>query len=297
LAAKADPTREEAWLLLGDLAGSEGRLRYYSKALQANPRNITARKRLRQALQYQRQEKSQGVNKLADKIRLGVPFASTIQRKASLRGAMILMALAVILGTAAWTGWSSLPALAGTAAEIFPTHTPQVFLAARANPLTPTPTPTATFTPSPTPTFTPTPTHTPQPPTATPQPVVNRPGYIGSQEFWIEIDLGDQSLTAYRGSEVLRRFDISSGTWATPTVTGAYQVFNMLNYQTMAGTDYYLPDVPYVMYFYKDYAIHGAYWHNNFGVPMSHGCVNMEPSDASWVYQQTGIGTWVIIHY
>jgi lipoprotein-anchoring transpeptidase ErfK/SrfK len=135
------------------------------------------------------------------------------------------------------------------------------------------------------------------PPTETPIPAYRRPGYIGSQEFWIEIDLGDQLMNAYRGDELLRTFTISSGTWATPTVTGSFQIFNRLTYQNMAGSDYYLPDVPYVMYFYRDFAIHGAYWHDNFGVPMSHGCVNMVPDDAGWLYQRSGIGTWVIIHY
>jgi lipoprotein-anchoring transpeptidase ErfK/SrfK len=65
----------------------------------------------------------------------------------------------------------------------------------------------------------------------------------------------------------------------------------------MAGPGYYLPDVPYTMYFYEGYGIHGTYWHNNFGTPMSHGCVNMVTEEAGWVFGFSEVGTWVIIHY
>jgi lipoprotein-anchoring transpeptidase ErfK/SrfK len=65
----------------------------------------------------------------------------------------------------------------------------------------------------------------------------------------------------------------------------------------MSGPGYYLPAVPYVMYFYKDYGIHGTYWHNNFGTPMSHGCVNMSIPDSEWVYNFSSVGTVVNVHY
>ena len=65
----------------------------------------------------------------------------------------------------------------------------------------------------------------------------------------------------------------------------------------MAGLDYYLPDVPYVMYFYKGYGIHGTYWHSNFGNPMSRGCVNMETSEAGWLYNWAFVGIPVNVHY
>ena len=64
----------------------------------------------------------------------------------------------------------------------------------------------------------------------------------------------------------------------------------------LLGYDYYLEDVPYVMYFYGDYAIHGTYWHSNFGYPMSHGCVNTSPWDASWLFSWAPLGTTVNIH-
>jgi lipoprotein-anchoring transpeptidase ErfK/SrfK len=51
------------------------------------------------------------------------------------------------------------------------------------------------------------------------------------------------------------------------------------------------------MYFYEDYALHGAYWHNNFGTPMSHGCVNMNVADAGWIFDWAPVGTLVNVHY
>ena len=63
----------------------------------------------------------------------------------------------------------------------------------------------------------------------------------------------------------------------------------------MSGPGYYLPDVPFIMYFYKGYGLHGTYWHNNFGQPMSHGCVNMPTPEAEWAYNWAGIGTPVIV--
>ena len=63
----------------------------------------------------------------------------------------------------------------------------------------------------------------------------------------------------------------------------------------MTGPGYDLPDVPWTMYFYQDYGIHGTYWHHNFGHPMSHGCVNMQTDDAKWLYDWAPLGTSVLI--
>ena len=65
----------------------------------------------------------------------------------------------------------------------------------------------------------------------------------------------------------------------------------------MTGPGYYLPDVPFTMYYYKGYGIHAATWHNNFGTPMSHGCINMRLEDAQWMFNWASIGTLVNIHY
>lgn len=182
---------------------------------------------------------------------------------------------------------------------------------------TTTPTPTSSITPSPKPshtstplpTFTPLPTDTEvPPPVATEIPVIEitpvtyeaglPPSYYGAGAgHWIDVDLTNQRLYAYDGDQVISSFLVSTGTWLHPTVTGQYSIYIKLLYDDMAGPGYYLPDVPYTMYFYKGYAIHGTYWHNNFGVPMSHGCINLSIADAGWVYNFSSVGTLVNIHY
>jgi lipoprotein-anchoring transpeptidase ErfK/SrfK len=67
--------------------------------------------------------------------------------------------------------------------------------------------------------------------------------------------------------------------------------------QNMSGPGYYLPDVPWVMFFYDEYGFHGTYWHNNFGSPMSRGCVNLRTEAAEWLYNWASVGTPVNIHY
>jgi len=64
----------------------------------------------------------------------------------------------------------------------------------------------------------------------------------------------------------------------------------------MTGPGYDLANVPWTMFFYAGYAIHGTYWHNNFGHPMSHGCVNMTTTEAKWLYEWAPKGTLVVVH-
>jgi lipoprotein-anchoring transpeptidase ErfK/SrfK len=120
---------------------------------------------------------------------------------------------------------------------------------------------------------------------------------VGNGERWIDVDLTNQRLYAYEGDVAVNSFIVSTGTWLTPTVTGSYKIYVKYRSASMTGPDYYLPDVPYVMYFYNDYAIHGTYWHNNFGTPMSHGCVNLRTEDAQWLYNWSSVGTVVNVHY
>lgn len=299
-AADLAPEREGAWLILGEFSDLGRQVECYTKALEINPQNQDTHKKLGKALKELRGVQARQKQRLSPQILLGVPFKSTIRRKTSLKAAFMLVIVTASLGMVAWGGISTIPELVDAAVALSPTETPAENLASRANPITPTPTATATATPTPTitPTPSPTPTLTPLPPTATPRPAAGkRPWHVGDHEFWIEINLSTQQLIAREGDKVLNTFWISSGLWGTPTVTGSFQVYHMVDSQTMAGPDYYLPNVPYVMYFYEDYAVHGAYWHSNFGNPMSHGCVNMSNSDAGWIYQFAKIGTWVIIHY
>jgi lipoprotein-anchoring transpeptidase ErfK/SrfK len=221
------------------------------------------------------------------------------------------------------------PTLPGAPADIAkPSYTPS---------LTPTFTSTPTFTPTATPTFTPTltPTHTPSPtptntntpiPTDTPTPSItptasdtplptdtplytdtpvptipvydpNDPCYGGGEARWISVDLSQQRLYACEFGATAASFVVSTGTSLHPTVTGDYRIYVKLLSTTMSGPDYYLPKVPYTMYFYQGYGIHGTYWHNNFGVPMSHGCINMRTSEAGWLFDWASVGTLVHVHY
>lgn len=109
-------------------------------------------------------------------------------------------------------------------------------------------------------------------------------------EKWVDIDLSHQRMTAYEGTKPVYSARISSGKSGTPTVTGVFRIWAKISSQTMsggsraAGDYYYLPGVQWVSYFYKDYALHGAYWHNRFGTPTSHGCINLTNKDAEWLY-------------
>ncbi|MBN2304761.1 MAG: LysM peptidoglycan-binding domain-containing protein [Anaerolineae bacterium] len=113
----------------------------------------------------------------------------------------------------------------------------------------------------------------------------------------IIVDLSDQMTYAYDNSQLLRSTSVSTGLWGTPTVQGDYRVYLKYDSQLMSGPGYYLPGVPYVMYFYKGYSLHGTYWHSNFGQPMSHGCVNMPTPEAQWFYAWAEIGTPVRVQY
>jgi lipoprotein-anchoring transpeptidase ErfK/SrfK len=119
----------------------------------------------------------------------------------------------------------------------------------------------------------------------------------GNGVRWIDVDLSNQRVYAYEGDVMLNSFLVSTGTWLTPTVTGQYRIYVKYRSATMSGDDYYLPNVPYVMYFYKGYGLHGTYWHNNFGTPMSHGCVNLRTDDAGWLFNFASVGTLVNVHY
>ena len=112
----------------------------------------------------------------------------------------------------------------------------------------------------------------------------------------ILIVLSEQKVYAYEGMVLINQFLASTGTWQHPTVIGKYPIWIKLESTTMDGPDYHLPNVLWTMYFYQGYGLHGTYWHNNFGTPMSHGCVNLRDEDAKWLYNFASVGTpvWVI---
>jgi lipoprotein-anchoring transpeptidase ErfK/SrfK len=124
----------------------------------------------------------------------------------------------------------------------------------------------------------------------------------------IYVDLTNQKLYAYEGSTKVYDFLVSTGKWG-PTPTGDFRIWTWLRYTRMAGgnqalgTYYNLPNVPYTMYFANaqvprsaGYSLHGTYWHNNFGHPMSHGCVNMRIEDAAKIFYWSNSNTIITIY-
>lgn len=120
-------------------------------------------------------------------------------------------------------------------------------------------------------------------------------------EKWIDVNLTNQTITAYEGNTPVMRAVVSTGTWQTPTVVGTFKIYTKHDSLRMTGNingDYWdIPNVPDVMFFYEGYGFHGTYWHNNFGTPMSHGCVNLSLADAEWLYNWATVGTKVVSHY
>ena len=141
-----------------------------------------------------------------------------------------------------------------------------------------------------------TPTSAYAPPAANEQPSSSYPAK-GNGARWIDVNLSQQMVYAYEGDVIVNSFVVSTGTAQTPTVTGKYKIWIKLKSTTMSGPGYHLTNVPYTMYFYKGYGLHGTYWHNNFGTPMSHGCVNLSIPDAEWLYYWALEGTVVKVHY
>jgi lipoprotein-anchoring transpeptidase ErfK/SrfK len=116
------------------------------------------------------------------------------------------------------------------------------------------------------------------------------------EDKWIEVRLATQQLIAWEHGRAVMSTAISSGTRATPTVKGQFRIGRKFASIRMRGADYDLPNVPYAMFFHRDYAIHGTYWHTSFGRPMSHGCVNMPTDRAGWLYAWAAPGTLVVVH-
>lgn len=137
--------------------------------------------------------------------------------------------------------------------------------------------------------------HGPAPRSAPP---AGSPSHLG---HWIEVDLTNQQLRAWQGNQMVYSAIMSSGRPMTPTLPGTFRVQRQLRYDHMAGWtpdrgSYSLPNVPHVLYYDGGYAIHGTYWHAQFGRVQSAGCVNLAPADAAWIYGFASVGTTVYIH-
>ena len=113
---------------------------------------------------------------------------------------------------------------------------------------------------------------------------------------WIEVDVSDNWLTAYEGSTPVFGAPVSTAGPGYYTPRGDFAIQIKYRWTYMAGADYYYGDVPCAMYFADYLAIHGTYWHNDFGAPASHGCVNIAPANACWLFDWASVGTGVWIH-
>ncbi|QQE63576.1 hypothetical protein GFS31_02430 [Leptolyngbya sp. BL0902] len=116
-----------------------------------------------------------------------------------------------------------------------------------------------------------------------------------SNQRWLQVDLSSQRLYAWEGNTPVYAVIVSTGKPSTPTVRGVFAIQSMHRTARMRGADYDVPNVPWTMYFYRGYAIHGAYWHHNFGTPVSHGCVNVAVDHAEWFFNWSSIGTPVVV--
>ncbi|MBN1178633.1 MAG: L,D-transpeptidase [Anaerolineae bacterium] len=144
-----------------------------------------------------------------------------------------------------------------------------------------------------------------------------RPAEVAPGEQWIEVDLFEQTLAAYEGDRMVYATLISSGrSGSTFTDSGLFRIWMKLRAGKMSNPDtqdgspawYYLEDVPWTMYFNGPTALHTAYWHDAFGFTRSHGCVNLAPRDAKWLFNWTtpylppdqdallATGTWIWVH-
>ncbi len=119
-------------------------------------------------------------------------------------------------------------------------------------------------------------------------------------ERWIEINLSAQHLVAWEGDVPVYETAVSTGRAGFETPAGGYRIERKFAAQDLAGSlggeEWYVPGVPHVMYFTdRGHALHGTYWHDNFGAPMSHGCVNLPLAVAAWLYDWAPVGTWLEI--
>lgn len=124
-----------------------------------------------------------------------------------------------------------------------------------------------------------------------------RPPEVGEHERWIDIDISEQTLVVFEGDRPVYATLLSSGRHSKikdkdhSTPRGMWRVREKHIVATMDGDGsaagdlpYSIEDVPYIMYFHKSYATHGAFWHRNYGFQMSHGCINLAPLDAKWIF-------------
>jgi LysM repeat protein len=128
-----------------------------------------------------------------------------------------------------------------------------------------------------------------------------RPEGVAPEAAWIEVNLFEQTLTADVGDQMVYATLVSSGLPGWDTPKGLNRVWLKVKAGKMSGAQgrpdyYFLEDVPWTMYFNKDVALHAAYWHDGFGYKHSHGCVNLAPLDARWLFEWAPKDAWIWVH-
>jgi hypothetical protein len=123
------------------------------------------------------------------------------------------------------------------------------------------------------------------------------PEGVEPTERWIDIDVSQQVLVAYEGAEPRFATLVSTGrnTKQSETPLGVFQIWVKLEYSDMndiertdVDKNYSIQDVPWVQFFKGSYGFHAAFWHDDFGRRRSHGCINLSPKDARYLFQFTG---------
>jgi hypothetical protein len=117
-----------------------------------------------------------------------------------------------------------------------------------------------------------------------------QPISAGVVDKWIEVNRADQTLTCYENGEVVKHTRVATGLWGTPTPRGEFNVLYKRHTRRMKGNingdEYDLTGVPFPVYItWSGVAIHGTYWHNDYGTPHSHGCINVTPTAAKWIFR------------
>lgn len=116
-----------------------------------------------------------------------------------------------------------------------------------------------------------------------------------SNSPWIDIDLSEQRLNAWEGETLVFSAAVSTGRSGEPTPTGVFAVQSKVEKAWMKGETYDIPNVPYAMFYSGNYAIHGTYWHEAFGSPVSSGCINLPIDQAAWLFNWSEVGTPVVV--
>jgi hypothetical protein len=116
------------------------------------------------------------------------------------------------------------------------------------------------------------------------------PAEAGANEKWIEVLLNHQTLVAYEGRRPVYATLVSTGRTEHKSPAGLYRVKTKVSMSAMNNRPgdselYRVDDVPWIQYFFEGFALHGTYWHDQFGTPKSHGCINLSPKDARWVFE------------